>query len=689
MAMPAFAATLSVTVDVSAGGETQRAFAIRVEAADGTALAAVAAPSRSSQLELPPGTCSVSLSEPRYWAEPRAVYVGPDGASVRLLVYPEVNVQGRVTATGKIPTQLMARFQSADANGPRGETACTIVQRSFSCAIPAARLDLALKAQGFVTRYRWGVDAAAKPGDIGVIDLVPGAVLTGYVSAERGVRWDKAVVRATPLRAAPAFEGTDGARSGLATLSAPVNARGFFHFDGIAPGDYTLEASAGTRRSVRHAVRVIETAEAELREPLVLEEPHDLAVSVHPSRDPYNRRWIVELERRTDVAMRVETERQESLSAEGRGTLQSIPAGQYTLVVRSEGGETWAQRELTVPDVTAVEITLPRTFLRGLLTLDGKPLQAALELHHRGGAVAAHSAADGRFALFFPEKDVERIERVRIRSDEPRVDRTLDNVPIDRDDEGNASVRVELPPTYLAGVVVDAQGKPVSGAIVRVESPQERGQEVPAGEDGTFEIHALAPGTLRLRAYAAKAISNAIQLEVAENGRTNDVRLVVRPTLRLTGRVLSASGPLPGAAVYGFPQPGGAIASPIATTGPDGRYDIALPPETTDVDIFVSAPSFATQFFRQRLAGTNELDLRVTQSSGTLVVETADIRQTLVHHRGAVVGLSLFAYHGGIGEGAALRIPSIEPGSYLICNGPARCETVTVVPHGQVRVRLE
>ncbi|HEX2099647.1 MAG TPA: hypothetical protein VHF69_03230, partial [Candidatus Synoicihabitans sp.] len=71
------------------------------------------------------------------------------------------------------------------------------------------------------------------------------------------------------------------------------------------------------------------------------------------------------------------------------------------------------------------------------------------------------------------------------------------------------------------------------------------------------------------------------------------------------------------------------------------------------------------------------------------VIETPDLSRTTIHHRGAAVGLNLFAFHGGIREGAALRIPSLEPGSYAICsNSAAECKTATVIPHGEVRVRL-
>ena len=688
LAAPAFAATLTVSVDASRVPEAKPAFAIRVETSGGGGGVAVIDTARPAEIEVQPGIYRVVLTEPRYWAAQREVYVPAGGTSAQLVIHRESAVQGRVTAEGKIAGPLIARFQRADGSSDAtGETQCTIVRQSFSCRVPAVRLDLALKAPGCVTRYRWNVDASAKPAELGQIHLIPGAVLSGHVVAPRGVPLDKAVIRATPARSAPAADDMHDARGDLASLSALANARGFFHFDGIAPGEYTLEASAGTRKSVRHTLRVIETAEAELREPLVLEEPHDLDVAVYPTRDPYNRPWIVKLERRSDVEMFVETERHQTLPRDGRITLRSVPAGRYTLVLRTEGGETWAEREITVPGVPVVDITLPKTFLHGSLTLAGKPLQASLELHGAGAAVAARSNGAGKFALFFPEDAVEWIDRVRIRSDAPRIDRVLQRLSVVRDERGNASLTIDLAPTYLAGVVVDTQGRPVRNGIVRIESRQAEMQQAPTNDDGTFEIHALPAGRLRVRAYGVKAASPAVDVEVVENGRTADVRLIVQPVVRLKGRVLSSTGPIPGAFVYAFPQPGGAIASPITTTGPDGHYDIALPAETAEVDVFVSAPSFATQFFRQRLAASGEVDLRLTQTSGTLVVEAHDVQRSLVHHRGAAVGLNLFAYHGATRTGAELRIPNLEPGPYTICG--KTCASVLVVPHAEVRARVE
>lgn len=688
-AAPAFAATLTVSLDASRVPEAKSAFAIRIETSGGRRVAVTEAV-RQAEIEVQPGTYRVVLAEPGYWAAPRDVYVPPTGTSVQLTLHRESTVRGRVTAEGKIAGPLVARFQRADDGSPdaSGETQCTIVRQSFSCRVPAVRLDLALKAPGCVTRYRWNVDASAKAADVGPIELVPGAVLSGHIVAPRGVALEKAVVRATAARSAPAADDMHDTRGGLASLSVAANARGFFHFDGIAPGEYTLEASAGARKSARHTVRVIETAEAEVREPLVLEEPHDLDVAVHPTRDPYNRPWIVKLERRSDVAMLVETERHQTLPRDGRITLRSVPAGQYTLVLRTEGGETWVEREITVPGEPVIDITLPKTFLRGSLMLDGKPLQANLELHHgSGAAVAAQSNAAGKFALFFPEERVEWIERVRVRSDAPRIDRVLHRLPVARDERGNASVTIDLPPTYLAGVVVDTQGRPVRNGIVRIESRAAAMQQVPLRDDGTFEIHALAAGRLRVRAYGVKAASPAVDVEVVENGRTADIRLVVQPVVRLTGRVLSSSGPVPGAFVYAFPQPGGAIASPITTTGADGRYEVALPADTAEADVFVSAPSFATQFFRHRMTGSADLDLRLTQASGTLVVEAGDVQRSLVHHRGAAVGLNLFAYHGATRTGSQLHIPNLEPGEYILCG--ERCVSTLVVPHGEVRARVE
>jgi hypothetical protein len=357
-------------------------------------------------------------------------------------------------------------------------------------------------------------------------------------------------------------------------------------------------------------------------------------------------------------------------------------------VLVSEGGETWAQRPVVIPEISFLEITLPRTFIRGTLTLGGQPLQADVELHRDGGAaVAARSGRNGKFALFFPESDVESIDRVRIRSEAPRIDRVLTGVRTSRDDE-KTILAIDLPATYLSGIVVDTHGRPATPGVVRVESVEERTlHEVPVHDDGSFEMHALPAGRLRLRAYGVKATSNAVDVDVIENGRVPNVRLVVHPSLRLTGRILSPGGPVPGAFVYAFPQPGGAVATPIHTTGPDGRFDIGVPAGATEVDVFVSAPSFATQFFRHDLPSAGEVNLLLSQTSGTLLVQAGDADQPSLRHRGAEIGLPLFAYHGATRDSGGLRIPNLEPGAYAVCRR-GKCVTATVVPYAEARVRV-
>jgi hypothetical protein len=692
IAAPAMAAPLTVSVDPSRATTMARGFNVTVKGAEGDPVHAVVAFRSSLQLDVPPGLYRIALAEPAYWADERSVYVSESGGAAQLIVYRASAVAGHVTVKGngrKIYESLTVRFQSADdsSGGPRGETTCNIVRRSFSCAVPAVRLDLSLKAAGCITRFRWGVDATASTANVGEIDLVPGALLTGYVSAPRGVSVENALVRAAPRRSAPSVHDST---STLSVLSAHVNPRGFFHFDGIAPGEYTIEASSASRKSPRKTVRVIESAEAEVREPLVLQEPHDLEFVVEPVRDPYNRRWIVELERQTDVDMVVETERQESLPEDGHATFQAIPAGDYTVVLRSQGGETWAQRDITVPLASLVEITLPKTLIRGRLTLDGQPLSASLEFHGNSGvAVAARSRHDGKFALFFPQKDIESIDQVRVRSDAPRINRVLSAVAIEHDDDGKRTVNIDLPATYLTGFVVDSSGQAVTRAIVRIESLRERTtQEVPVDADGSFEVHAVAAGRVELRAYAAKAASNAISLEVVENERSENVRLVVQPTVRLTGRVLSATGPIPGAVVYAFPHPRGAFLTPVNATDADGRYDISLPAETVDVDLFVAAPAFATQCFRHPVTKSEDMDLMLSQTSGALSIDDADGDELVIQHRGAEIGIKLFTFHGAVRRDSVFRIVNLEPGAYAVCKGQA-CTAAVVVPHGEVHARVK
>lgn len=88
----------------------------------------------------------------------------------------------------------------------------------------------------------------------------------------------------------------------------------------------------------------------------------------------------------------------------------------------------------------------------------------------------------------------------------------------------------------LDGTVTDAQGKPVAGATVTIQTSDGlRPHATHTGADGRFEFSRYRPGQYDLRAYANGAFSDWSKRVIIRTGKATEI------TLRL-----AAPGPNPG-----------------------------------------------------------------------------------------------------------------------------------------------
>src|SRR5262249_39087228 len=109
------------------------------------------------------------------------------------------------------------------------------------------------------------------------------------------------VPRGAPARPAP------GERSGKPTREAEVNARGFFHVDGIAPGSYTAVARQPGYAPARQVpLTVYAGTGLELRRPLVRAPPASLEVTLDPPHDPWDQPWRIELASTLELTQQIE-----------------------------------------------------------------------------------------------------------------------------------------------------------------------------------------------------------------------------------------------------------------------------------------------------------------------------------------------------------------------------------------------
>lgn len=716
IASAVIAAPLSIVADLPAISEgSAEPFLVEVRESEGAEARQVqVVATQPTVIEVRPGLYEVRLSHSGYWAAPATIYVTEKGGRADLTIHAATRLEGRFKSSARsvvTPPKLWARFGAAgdDIRDPSliGETECRIAKLSFSCDVPAARLDVAIKAPGHVSRYWWNLDAKGDSVSIGTLDLRPGASLVGHVTVprEHAESVQNVILSLVPVRAARSASAIEDERIGTTiAATAKPNRRGFFAFEGLAPGAYVLDGALEKLTARKVTVNIIEKTEAELRESLVLEAPGTLVVEVTPAQDPWERPWILVLARRSPVAGVVQTERQGRANEKGNWSAEGLPSGDYSLEVRTENQDRWLTQDLSIP-LTAgpLLVEVSRVRLRGTVTLGGSPLQAGLILTDRKGAsIRAGSDSEGRFGTYFPRLSEGRFSEVTINAAKPPVATTLQNVRLEGTDDEDRRLDIALPGTVLTGEVIDTDGKPVSSAVVTAN--HESGISIPeirAESDGTFRVHGLPEGFVRLRARGDQGrAGDAVRVQISDDSENPAfVQLVLRDSRTIHGNVVSATGPVPGAIVHAFPRPGGAFLSPMTATDAKGHYTVRLPSSTEEADFFVAAPGFAVRMFRHRIEEA-EMNVPVSQNGGTLVIEmdlkSGELRRVpspSITHRGAAFRLGALFREARVEVNENLwraTVPDLEPGAYTVCEDSANpsCFSVNLAPFASSTVRL-
>jgi RNA polymerase sigma factor (sigma-70 family) len=177
--------------------------------------------------------------------------------------------------------------------------------------------------------------------------------------------------------------------------------------------------------------------------------------------------------------------------------------------------------------------------------------------------------------------------------------------PVENDDVPHATVRIDaegygtttqrvivagelhqdfvmVPEAVLVGRVVTADDRPVAGARVLAEPDAIEGPHHVASSwtesdaDGHFRIAGLAPGKFHLSAAARSAGSALPLVAIARATATSkELRLVVVPLARVTGRVVMSSAPVAGALVAAArPGAGPQQLGTSATSQADGTFTL-------------------------------------------------------------------------------------------------------------------
>jgi len=243
-----------------------------------------------ARLKLRPDTTwEVHAKAGGWWGPATTVIAGRQTeATVELWPTGSIEATARRADRDAKPLEVFVRLWNAPKS-PSGQPTldeeifpCHLKKTALSCTVPAGTWDLAVRARGHVSQFRWGVCVPARDTlRLGTLRFVPGASVIGWLRSDvEGVTLDRCTVRLLPYRSGP-LDAASTSRMAHRGLSTRPNGRGFFQLAGVQPGRYVLRAEApGCAPAQAGPFDVVAGAESELREPLVLEEPASLLVNV-------------------------------------------------------------------------------------------------------------------------------------------------------------------------------------------------------------------------------------------------------------------------------------------------------------------------------------------------------------------------------------------------------------------------
>ncbi len=580
-------------------------------------------------------------------------------------------------------------------------------------------MDVRLRVPGCISHYLCGLEVnAGREVEIGAIVFEPGASLVGWVEAGRGHRLSPAVrVEIAPQANPESAPSAPPSRWTALRSTAVVTERGFFHFQGVAPGTYRLIATQPDGPPSRpFVVSVVQASEVMLERPLILDTWANVEVQVIPAQSPEGEPWRLEL-RDVDVGRSVfETVARTIADEGGRARLERLTPGEFTLRVSGSRGEAVHSAPLVVePGEGFFEVRLGLVEVKGSVTLGKKPLAATVWFGGQQGSVRVKAIADekGKFVTFLPRSGEWIVEVI---GEGVGVRRRFQAVDVGGPGARARTVDLVIPATWIRGEVVQENGARATGALVTVTGHGGFEHTVQLrAEGGEFEVWGLDPGPVMIRAQEREADSDWVPRVLRDDGEPAEVRLHLRRKTTLAGRVVTAGRPVPGAALAAWSASApAAVPDAFARTGPDGLFELRVPASAREVMVTVEAAGLARRMLRLPAASAETpIEVPVTVGGATLVVQFERPPEPkdpifsgyLVVHNGVVedyCGLEAWARrHGAAVDGSArVAILALEDGTYTLCRGgvgeyaalaagivlPDRCRSVFLPPGGEVVV---
>lgn len=642
---------------------------------------------------LPPAGAVLTAEATGFWSSRVEVPPPSSGAGELVIsLWPTATVRAQLSMPRNTPPphSVSARIGSSGAKRALEPTTieCPVDDDGrLSCNVPAlAEADLRFRLPGFASRFFWGIElTAGQVRDLGSLHLLPGASVVGRVEAQPPIDARDVVVTLEPAPGSPYEPAREG---GVVRQEARPDRRGFFALEGLRAGVYRLLVAHPEVERVEVApVRVVEGAQTELADPVVLRRAERLRLSIQPPFDPFGMDWTVRFHRVEAPGRHSPQPAAEAMAAAGFVSGVTLAPGAYRVrVLDSRGGRLAEERVEHEPGGELHTIVVEAVRLRGTVFLGEEPLVARLTFQGPSGAIEMESDAEGRFEGTLPRGG--RWD-VAVEAPIPPVEwRRMVEVEAA---SGLALLELELPDTVVEGVVVDEDGRPRPGARVTLHQPLQSESVATTREsdaEGRFLFHGLGEGTYQAVAQEGTDLASLpLAIDVSENDPAADLRLVLqrRPVLR--GRLISPAGEtLPGVWVVAvaYSADGRLLFDPIGeteSTDAAGRLEISLPPHTALVRLTALAPGFALR--RWSLRPGDAGDLTVQPSGGTLIVELpaalaevdwkGPLRPMLFDGDGYPLALPQLAQWGqanGVDfamSSSRLTVPALGAGTYRLC----------------------
>lgn len=618
-----------------------------------------------------------------YWGDTRVLVAPYPRQPVELRLWPAAILRAQVSPSVRL-SSISVRFQpvlddAAESNHddtlPASTVDCRLDGRNVECVIPAGVVDYSLRSAGYVPVYRWNQNhSAGQVSNLGSVEFRKGSSLVGRVVA-RGRRLDrgsKIRVSLEPSRAAivPAAEEK---RSRLAGATAFADARGNFVFEGIKPGGYQIFADAPGLISETREVAILDSLEAELRDPIELAPPVTVEIAIAPATDPWRGKWTVDLLRLDARKRQTAVAASAVADFNGRWTRAGLPPGDYIVNIRRQPQGVWYSQPLAVESDVHLDLDIPFVRVTGTLRLGGAPLPGSLWFGGERGAVSVPITTDDRglFRGVLPATDGGTWAKVDVVADQPTVRRSLQDLRIPApDDDGISRLDIDLPSNKVYGEVTTERGTPVSSATIFLSVAGEEGAllQTHVDELGQFSFNGLDAGTYSLRAISDRGKSDALKVAVDQTSQ-EFMNLVLKQNAELRGVVSSRYGGVAGARVSAYPDDRwGFDLVEWTTTDPDGRFSVIVPPRAHHATLTVAAPGFAFQFFRAAV-DSQPVEIQLEQNGGRLLIALQGSDLPFVFYGGGFLALQDL-----LGDGIAVLdekqnvvVENLKSGQYELC----------------------